>query len=255
MATATSAEAAGKEASNGGSSGTPTRCRSTDGRRLYAGTRLRWLETRNFVRRCGHSLVAGWSVTALRNKSAMPTPLSQSTGVSSRALTTVTFKTLLLPRRQPSISRRVAGKSQTPLMVCPQTRQPRRRWLDCEEQENRWRSDWGTRLGKSATDKDWHRQEDMDFTRRHGTTPLLTRLATGQVALRRRGSGETQGASSPSTGRGGSPLEPTTFSSSCSARRRIRRSASTTSLEESVSDRGSGFRDSQLFTQRRRSGV
>ena len=40
-------------------------------------------------------------------------------------------------------------------MVRPQMSQHQRRQQDGEEQESRWRSDWGTHLGRSATDKDW----------------------------------------------------------------------------------------------------
>ena len=83
-----------------------------------------------------------WFVTVRQNRSVTLIFLSRSTAVSSRALMTVTFKTLLLPCRQPSISCRVSGKSQTPLMGRPQTRQHRRRQLDGEHQEHRRRSDW-----------------------------------------------------------------------------------------------------------------
>ena len=105
------------------------------------------------------------------------------------------IQTLLLP---PSSALNLLSRQKD----CRRTRQHHRRQLDGEDQENQWRSDWSTRPGRSATDKDWRRQEDglprivgypesplwqaasepiMDFTRSHGTTALLTRLATGQV--------------------------------------------------------------------------
>ena len=217
------AEAASKEASSGASSRIRTRSRSAGDLRLFADSRLRWHKTRTHAGRFGCCPVAAWFVTVRQNKSVTLIFLSRSTGVSSRALVTVTVKTLLLPRRQPSISCRVSGKSQTPLMCPPQTRQHRRRQLDGEDQEKPWKSDRGTRPERSTTDKDWHRPEDglprnadtqrrhcgrqlqkpiMDFTRRPWVKSHSRRL--------KKGSGEAQEASCLSSGRAGAPLEPTT---------------------------------------------
>ena len=154
------------------SSGIRTRCRSSGGLRRYADTRLRWRGTRNYAGRCGHSRVAGWSVTALRSKNAMPTSSSKNTGVSSWTLATSTVSTQTFLLRQFSTSSHVSVRSQTRRTDLLLTRQHHRRQLDGEEQENLWKSDWGTRPGRSATDKDWPRQEDglprnADTQRRH----------------------------------------------------------------------------------------
>ena len=122
---------ASKEASNGASS--RIRTRSTGGSlafRRFEST----LAPDDDLR--GKVWVAAWFVIVRQNQSVTLMFLSRSTGVSSRALMTVTFKTFLLPRRQPSISCRGSGKSQTPLVGRPQTREHRQRQPDGEDQEN-----------------------------------------------------------------------------------------------------------------------
>ena len=92
----------------------------------------------------------------------------------------------------------------------------------------------------------------MDFTRKHGTTELLTRLAMGQVTESPFDE-ETLTRLKEQVVRSLAELglhlnrqaEDRGFSSYCSARRRIQRSASVTSRKESVSDQERDCRDSQ----------
>ena len=89
----------------------------------------------------------------------MPTPSSPSTGVSFRTPTTATVSThMFVPRRFSTFSH-VSVRSQTRQTDRLRTKQHHRRQLDGEEQESRWKWDCGTRQGRSATDKDWPRQE------------------------------------------------------------------------------------------------
>ena len=268
------------------SSGIRTRCRSSGGLRRYADTRLRWRGTRNYAGRCGHSRVAGWSVTALRSKSAMPTSSSKSTGVSSWTLATSTVSTQTFLLRQFSTSSHVSVRSQTrrtDLLLTPKTAgwrgsgKPVEVGLGytsrqiCDGQLLASPGRWSPEERRYPEESLWKAASEpiMDFTRRHGATALLTRLATGQVtespfeeeAVARLEEQVVRALAEQGLRLNRQPEDreglpwTTGFSSPCSARRRIWRSASVTSLEESVSDGGSGFRDSQLFTQRRRSGV
>ena len=191
------------------------------------------------------------------------TPSSQSTGISCRTPTTATVPTHMFFPRQFSTFFHVSVRSETRQTDRLRTKQDHRRQLDGEEQESRWKSDWGTRPGRSATDKDGPRQEDglrnaatrtrhcgrqpriRSWTsRRPGTTALLTRLARRQVtespfeeeAVTRLREQVVRALAEKG-------LHLNRHHKTGKARRRIQRLPSVTSLEESVSDPAHGFRE------------